>query len=113
MKLIFQLILTALVVLVLAEVLPGVGVQSFVTSLIVAVVLALLNMTVKPLLVFLTLPATLITFGLFLLVINAVIILLVDWLIPGFGVDGFWWALLFSLLMTITQSLLFRLTKNK
>lgn len=113
MKLIFQLILTALVVLVLAEVLPGVGVESFVTSLIVAVVLALLNMTVKPLLVFLTLPATLITFGLFLLVINAVIILLVDWLIPGFGVDGFWWALLFSLLMTITQSLLFRLTKNK
>lgn len=113
MKLIFQLILTALVVLVLAEVLPGVGVQSFVTSLIVAVVLALLNMTVKPLLVFLTLPATLITFGLFLLVINAVIILLVDWLIPGFGVDGFWWALLFSLLLTITQSLLFRLTKNK
>lgn len=113
MKLIFQLILTALVVLVLAEVLPGVGVQSFVTSLIVAVVLALLNMTVKPLLVFLTLPATLITFGLFLLVINAVIILLVDWLIPGFGVDGFWWAILFSLLLTITQSLLFRLTKNK
>lgn len=113
MKLIFQLILTALVVLVLAEVLPGVGVESFVTSLIVAVVLALLNMTVKPLLVFLTLPATLITFGLFLLVINAVIILLVDWLIPGFGVDGFWWALLFSLLLTITQSLLFRLTKNK
>ena len=113
MKLIFQLLLTALVVLVLAEVLPGVGVESFVTSLIVAVVLALLNMTVKPLLVFLTLPATLITFGLFLLVINAVIILLIDWLIPGFGVDGFWWALLFSLLLTIAQSVLFRLTEKK
>ncbi len=113
MKLIFQLLLTAIVVLVLAEVLPGVGVESFVTSLIVAVVLALLNMTVKPLLVFLTLPATLITFGLFMLVINAVIILLIDWLIPGFGVDGFWWALLFSLLLTIAQSVLFRLTEKK
>lgn len=113
MKLIFQLLLTAIVVLVLAEVLPGVGVESFVTSLIVAVVLALLNMTVKPLLVFLTLPATLITFGLFMLVINAVIILLIDWLIPGFGVDGFWWALLFSLLLTIAQSVLFKLTERK
>tara|TARA_R110002072_G_scaffold4384_21_gene30831 strand:- start:4860 stop:5201 length:342 start_codon:yes stop_codon:yes gene_type:complete len=113
MKLIFQLLLTAIVVLVLAEVLPGVSVESFVTSLIVAVVLALLNMTVKPLLVFLTLPATLITFGLFMLVINAVIILLIDWLISGFGVDGFWWALLFSLLLTIAQSVLFRLTEKK
>lgn len=112
MKLIFQLLLTAIVVLVLAEVLPGVSVESFVTSLIVAVVLALLNMTVKPLLVFLTLPATLITFGLFMLVINAVIILLIDWLISGFGVDGFWWALLFSLLLTLAQSLLFRLTEK-
>lgn len=113
MKLIFQLLLTAVVVLVLAEVLPGVGVDTFTTSIIVAVVLALLNALVKPILVFLTLPATIVTFGLFLLVINAVIILLVDWLIPGFGVDGFWWALLFSLLLTIAQSVLFSLTEKK
>jgi putative membrane protein len=113
MRLIFQLLLTAVVVLVLAEVLPGVGVDTFTTSIIVAVVLALLNVLVKPILVFLTLPATIITFGLFLLVINAVIILLVDWLIPGFGVDGFWWALLFSLLLTLAQSVLFSLTERK
>ena len=113
MKLIFQLLLTALVVLVLAEVLPGVGVDTFTTSLIVAVVLALLNVLVKPILVFLTLPATLITFGLFLLVINAVIILLVDYLISGFTVDGFWWALLFSFLLTLAQSVLFKLTERK
>lgn len=113
MRLIFQLLLTAVVVLVLAEVLPGVGVDTFTTSIIVAVVLALLNVLVKPILVFLTLPATIVTFGLFLLVINAVIILLVDWLIPGFAVDGFWWALLFSLLLTLAQSVLFSLTERK
>lgn len=113
MRLIFQLLLTAVVVLVLAEVLPGVGVDTFTTSIIVAVVLALLNALVKPILVFLTLPATIVTFGLFLLVINAVIILLVDWLIPGFAVDGFWWALLFSLLLTLAQSVLFSLTERK
>ena len=113
MKLIFQLLLTAVVVLVLAEVLPGVGVDAFTTSIIVAVVLALLNALVKPILVFLTLPATILTFGLFLLVINAVIILLVDYLISGFSVDGFWWALMFSLLLTIAQSVLFSLTEKK
>lgn len=113
MKLLIQLLLTAVVVLVLAELLPGANVDTFTTSLIVAAVLALLNITVKPLLVFLTLPATLITFGLFLLVINAVIIMLVDWLISGFTIDSFWWALLFSLLLTITQSLLFSLTEKK
>lgn len=110
MKFIFQLLLTAIVVLVLAEVLPGVHVDVYSTSIIVAVVLALLNILVKPLLIFLTLPATLISFGLFLFVINAVIILLVDWLISGFGVDGFWWALLFSILLTLAQSVLFKLT---
>lgn len=112
MKLIIQLLLTAIVVLVLAEILPGVGVDAFTTSIIVAAVLALLNVLVKPILVFLTLPATLITFGLFLLVINAVIILLVDYLIPGFTVEGFWWALLFSLLLTISQSVLYSLTEK-
>lgn len=112
MKLIIQLLLTAIVVLVLAEILPGVGVDAFTTSIIVAAVLALLNVLVKPILVLLTLPATLITFGLFLLVINAVIILLVDYLIPGFSVDGFWWALLFSLLLTISQSILYSLTEK-
>lgn len=112
MKLIIQLLLTAVVVLVLAEILPGIEVASFTTSLIVAVVLMLLNIIVKPILVFLTLPATLITFGLFLLVINAVIILLAGYLISGFGVTSFWWALLFGLLLSFAQSVLFSLTEK-
>jgi putative membrane protein len=62
---------------------------------------------VKPILVLFTLPVTILTFGLFLLVINAVIILLADAFISGFSVDGFWVALLFSLLLSIVQSLLF------
>jgi len=113
MKLLIQLLLTAIVVLVLAEILPGAHVNTFTTSLIVAAVLALLNITVKPLLVLLTLPATLITFGLFLLVINAVIVLLIDWLIPGFSIDGFWWALLFSFLLTLAQSILYSFVEKK
>ncbi len=107
MKTIVQLLLTSIVVLVLCEILPGAHVDSLTTSLIVAAVLALLNITIKPLLIFLTLPATIITFGLFLLVINAAIILIVDWLISGFSIKSFWWAILFSILLTFTQSLLF------
>lgn len=113
MKLIIQILLTAVVVLILAEILSGVSVNSFTTSLIVAALLALLNVTIKPILIFLTLPATIITLGLFLLVINAVIILLLDYLIGGFGVANFWWALLFSLLLSLCQSILYSLMGRK
>lgn len=112
MKTLIQILLTAIVVLVLGELLPGIHVAAFTTSIIVAAVLALLNLIVKPILVFLTLPATLITFGLFLLVINAVIILLADYLIGGFTVDGFWYALLFSVLLSLMQSILFSITEK-
>ena len=104
--------MTAIVVFLLASFLPGVNVASYGTAVIVAIVLALLNLIVKPVLVLLTLPVTVITFGLFLLVINAVIILLVDAFISGFNVDGFWVALIFSLLLSIVQSILFSLLPN-
>jgi putative membrane protein len=77
------------------------------TAVIVALVLALLNLIVKPILVILTLPVTILTLGLFLLVINAIIILLADSFVSGFGVDGFWIALIFSLLLSIFQSILY------
>ncbi len=101
--------MTAIVVFLLASFLPGVAVASYITAVIVAIVLAILNLIVKPVLVLFTLPVTIITFGLFLLVINAVIILLVDAFISGFNVDGFWVALIFSLLLSIVQSMLFSL----
>lgn len=109
MRFIIRLLMTAIVVFLLASFLPGVTVAGYGTAIIVAIVLALLNLIVKPVLVLLTLPVTVITFGLFLLVINAVIILLVDAFISGFSVDGFWVALIFSLLLSIVQSILFSL----
>lgn len=112
MKLILRLLLSALAVILLAKVLPGVGVDSYTTAIIVAIVLSLLNFIVKPILVILTLPVTLITLGLFLLFINAIIIILADRLIEGFQVNGIWWALLFSLLLSLLQSILFSLLKE-
>jgi len=91
---------------VLAKFLPGVSVDSIKTALIVAVVLALLNTFLKPILVFFTLPVTVITLGLFLLVINAVMILICDYLIDGFEVKSFVSALLFSVVLSVCQWLL-------
>ncbi len=113
MKLILRVLLTALAVVILSKVLPHVEVDSYLTAIIVAIVLGLLNFLVKPILVILTLPVTIVTFGLFLLIINAIIILLADYFITGFSVDGIWWALLFSLLLSFLQSILFSILKEK
>lgn len=112
MNLILRIILSAVAVVILSKILPGIGVDSYTTALIVAIVLSLLNFIVKPILVILTLPVTIVTFGLFLLVVNAIIILLADRLVSGFQVDGIWWALLFSLLLSLLQSLFFSLLKD-
>lgn len=114
MKTLLKLVLTALAVVVLANLLPGVTVDGFGTALIVAVAIAILNMFVRPLLIFFTLPATIVTLGLFLFVINAIIILLADNLVNGFAVSGFFVALLFSILLSIFRSALFSLlSENK
>lgn len=105
MKTLIKIFFTAVFVLILAHLLPGVHVSGFMSALIVALVLGLLNIFVRPLLVLLTLPATILTLGLFLLVINALIILLCDTLVKGFKVDSFWSALLFSIVLSLCQSL--------
>ncbi|ARV06719.1 hypothetical protein BTO04_08445 [Polaribacter sp. SA4-10] len=112
MKTFLKILLTALAVVVLATILPGITVTGYVTAIIVAVVISLLNMFVRPLLIFFTLPATIVTLGLFLFVINAVIILLADRLVDGFAVSGFFTALLFSVLLSIFRSALFSLLKE-
>lgn len=112
MKFIFRILLSALAVVILAKILPGVSVDSYVTAIVVAIVLSLLKLIVKPILVILTLPVTILTLGLFLLIINAVIIILADKLVNGFTVSGIWWALLFSLLLSFFQSVLFSLIKD-
>lgn len=113
MKTFLKILLTAVAVIVLASILPGVAVTNYVTAIIVAVVIALLNMFVRPLLIFFTLPATIVTLGLFLFVINAVIILLAGKLVAGFAVSGFFTALLFSVLLSIFRSFLFSLLKEE
>ncbi|UOB18884.1 phage holin family protein [Abyssalbus ytuae] len=112
MKFIIKILLSALAVIVLAKVLPGVSVDSYLTAIIVALVLSLLNFIVKPILVILTLPVTIITLGLFLLIINAIIIILADKLIGGFDVTTLWWAIIFSLLLSLLQSILYSLLKE-
>ncbi|MEG9327080.1 putative membrane protein [Salinimicrobium catena] len=110
---ILRILLTAVVVVFLAKFLPGVTVAGYLTAIIVALVLALLNLIVKPILILFTLPVTILTFGLFLIVINAIIILLADAFVDGFDVSGFWIAVLFSILLSIFQSLLFSLAERK
>jgi len=110
---VIRFLLTGLAVLLAAYLLPGVSVEHYGYALLVALVLGIVNAIVKPILVVLTIPITFVTFGLFLLVINALMILLVDWLIDGFNVDGFWWALGFSLILSLFNSLFKDLTKEK
>ncbi len=112
MKTLLRILLTALAVVVLAYLLPGVEVDNYLIAILVAVVLGVLNFLVKPLIIILTLPVTIITLGLFLLIINALIIQLADFLVGGFDVENIWWALLFSLLLSLLQSFLFRMLKE-
>jgi len=112
MKWIAKLLANAIAVLVTAYILPGVHIEDFLTAILVAAVLALLNNFLKPILVILTIPITILSLGLFLLVINAVIILLADDLIGGFTVDNFWWALLFSIVLSILNSLFSKLDSD-
>ena len=106
MKLIINLLVTAVVAYFLANNLSGVHISTFTTAIIFAIVLGILNAIIKPVLSFFSLPLTILTFGLFALVINAVIILLCNLLVGGFDVDGFWWALLFSVILSIITSFL-------
>jgi putative membrane protein len=110
---ILRFLLTGLGVVLTAYLLPGVSVEDYWSALIVAVVLAIANVIVKPILIIFTIPLTIFTLGLFLLVINAIIILLVDYFVPGFTVDGFWWALAFSLILSVFNSMFSDLVKEK
>lgn len=113
MNWILRILLNGLAVVLTAYLLPGVDVTDYWTAIIVALVLAIANVIVKPVLIVLTIPITILTLGLFLLVINALIILIADYFVDGFTVDGFWWALLFSLILSLFNSMFGDLTKEK
>ncbi|MBL7918409.1 MAG: phage holin family protein [Bacteroidia bacterium] len=113
MTFIINILVSAVAVLIAANLLPGVHVDSFITSLLVALVLAFMNAIVKPIFTILTIPITIFSFGLFLLVINAGIIILTDKLVDGFSVNGFWWALFFSFIVSVTTGILNMFLGNK
>lgn len=112
MKIIIRLLVTSVLVMIISHLMKGVIVDQFTSALTVAVVLALLNLFVKPILVILTLPVTILTLGFFYLVINAAMILVCDHFIDGFKVSTFWTAMLFSIILSLSQSIVFKLTNN-
>jgi putative membrane protein len=103
-KWLIKIMVCAVNAFILAYILPGIEIKDMLTALLVAIVLSLLDAVVKPLLVLFTLPATILTLGLFLFVINACIILIDDHFVHGFKVESFWHALLFSVLLSFFNS---------
>lgn len=112
MKFIIHTLVQGIAIFLTSYLLPGVFLENYWAALLVAIVLGIVNATVKPLLFLLTLPITLLTLGLFTFILNAIMILLVDALIPGFAVGGFLNALLFSLLLSLIGGVLHRLTNK-
>lgn len=106
MGILINLLISALAVFITAYLLPGVKLDSFLTAVIVSVVLGIANSILKPILVFFTLPITILTLGLFTFVISALMVLLVDYFVPGFEVDSFLWALAFSFVLSLVNMFL-------
>ncbi len=105
MNLLAKLLLTALTLLVVATYVPGISIDGLYTALIAAVIIGLLNLFVRPILLILTFPITVLTVGLFILVINASLFLFAASFIDGFTVTGFWPALVGSLIVTIVSTI--------
>jgi putative membrane protein len=110
MNYLLRLIITGAIVMILSKFLSGITVDDIFTSILVAFVLSMLNTFIKPILVFFTFPITIFTLGLFLLVINAIIVMICDKLLSKFHVNGFLTAILFSVLLSISQSVIYSLT---
>ncbi len=106
MRILLKWIVMAAAVLIAAYLIPGVRVASFFTAIWVALFLGIVNVLLKPILILITLPINILTLGLFTFVINAVLILLASYFIKGFQVAGFWWALIYSIVLSIVHYLL-------
>lgn len=111
MQILINLLLSGLAVVISSYVLPGVKVDNYFTAIVVAVVLGIVNAVLKPLLLVLTLPINMLTLGLFTFVVNALLVMLVGSVVPGFMVDGFVWALAFSLVLSLVNSFIHSLSK--
>jgi putative membrane protein len=103
MNLLIRWLLNTLALFVVVSVVPNFHYRSWMTLAIAAAVLGLLNAIVRPVLFVLTLPLTVVTLGLFLLVLNAIMLELTAWLVPGFDVDGFGWAIVGAIVLTLVS----------
>ncbi|MEQ8705544.1 MAG: phage holin family protein [Phaeodactylibacter sp.] len=101
MRLLLSLLINGFLVYLCAEILSGVSIDGYLNAVLVALLLGMVNFFVRPVLTLLTLPITILTLGLFLLVINGAMVLLVDWMLDGFYVDGWIWAIFFAIVMAI------------
>lgn len=113
MSMLISLIVQGIAVFLTSYILPGVSLDGYGTALLVAIILGVLNTIIKPILLLLTLPLNILTLGLFTFVINAFMIELVDYLVPGFAVGGFLNALLFSLVLSVISGILHAITSEK
>jgi putative membrane protein len=106
MKILINWIISAMIIFIVAYIVPGVHITSFAAALAVALVLGIINAFLKPVLIILTLPINILTLGLFTLVINALLIMLVSKIVPGFVIDGFLWAFVFGIALSISNTFL-------
>lgn len=104
MKFLLRILITTVNAFILAYLLPGIAISNIFTALLVAIILAILDATIKPLLIVLTFPVTILTLGMFLFVINTCIVLAAEYFVDGFSIEGFWYALLFSILLSFFNS---------
>lgn len=104
MQIIISWIVSAMVIFAIAYILPGVHVASFTSALVVALILGIINAFVKPVLLIITLPINILTLGLFTFVLNAILILVVSQVVPGFIVDGFLWAFVFGIILSVANT---------
>ena len=106
MDLIIKILVNAAAVFLAAYLLKGVDVKNFWSAIVAAILLSIVNAVLRPILIILSIPVTLITFGLFILVIDALLLMLIDKLLKGLKIKNFWWAIGFSVLLSIINTVL-------
>lgn len=108
-RIVYHWLVHVLALFVAAALLQGVHVDGALAGLVAAALLGLINVSIRPILVLVTLPINLLTLGLFTFVVNALMLQLVAWLVPGFAIDGFWWAVLAALVLAFVNAVITRL----
>ncbi|MBI2024464.1 phage holin family protein [Candidatus Giovannonibacteria bacterium] len=112
MEILLRLVLNTLVVLAVAYILPGVVVDGYMAAFVAALAIGVINAVIKPILFVLTLPITIITLGIFTLVLNALLLLLASAIVPGFEIAGFWTAIIFGIIFSIVNMAFHRWEKS-